>query len=150
MGTFQPVSPVGGRVAGWQPPADSRRAAEQFLLAIRGLRGDGWNPPESSAEALARFDYVVSRAPRFAPGFLYRGQARLMMGRTSEALDDFRAAVAVDGELAEARRWSAVALEDLGRPDEALGEAEAALIAAPDYPEAKALRARLRGLLDSR
>jgi tetratricopeptide (TPR) repeat protein len=144
------VSLVWGQKARWQPPADSRRAAEQFVLAIDRLRGNGAGPSGTPADALTQFDYVMDRAPRFDQGYLYRGQAKMMMGRTAQALQDFRAAIAIDGGLAEARRWAALALEDLRRPEEALQEAEAALIAVPDYLEAKDLRARLRALLDKR
>jgi tetratricopeptide (TPR) repeat protein len=120
---------------GWQflQAGDSRGARREFGAAVK--LNPGFYPADAGmayvsladrdlSDALARFERVLRRAPRYVPALVGRGDALAAAGRIEDAVRSFDAALAVDGSLADVRRR--VDVMALRSQQEALGEARQA------------------------
>ena len=92
---------------------------------------------EGEAELVARCDEVGSWAHDA------RGRVRAEAGRAQSAIDDFRAALAIDQTNVSARHGLAVSLAEAGFTGEALGQFSRVLTAQPHSHEARRNRALL-------
>lgn len=100
--------------------------------------------------ALALFDEVVERAPRFAEGWNLRGLAHFLNEDYGKALDDLRRALVFEPRHFGALVGLGRTLEELGHRDLALEALRAALTLNPHLEEARAyadgLEAQLAGV----
>lgn len=86
--------------------------------AKRAPRPDGY---ETRIEVLS---LAIERFPDAAVNYVLRGEAWLGMGNRANALDDFRAALALASEAAEGARWGYVEQALADRAHEALRRLE--------------------------
>jgi tetratricopeptide (TPR) repeat protein len=106
------------------------------LRAARG-KGDAALALGQASAALEAYQRAGDQAPP-----VQRGLALLAAGRAGEALDAFRAALAVRADDADARLGEGMALKALGRRDEAAAALRTFLAQAPGHlaaPQARAL-----------
>jgi tetratricopeptide (TPR) repeat protein len=118
-----PVAPPGvgdaqarsGEDRGWQflQAGDLGNAEREFAAVL--LRAPTFYPAEAALgwvavarrdreAALEHFDRVLTRAAKYVPALVGRGNALLESGKTEEAVASFRAALAVDPSL-DSVRW---------------------------------------------
>jgi tetratricopeptide (TPR) repeat protein len=97
-------------------------------------------------EAIARFDRVLKRAPRYVPAIVGRGDSLVGAGRLDDAVKSFQAALAEDASLTDVRRrLDVLALRsqqealtlarqaaDTGRYDQAAEAYERAIVRSPE------------------
>src|SRR5260370_10410011 len=103
----------------------------------------------TEAEAIARD--LVDRDPRNAFATVILASTLMEQGRYREALDRYRAYLALVPTSADAHHWSAICYLRLGDRDRALAEEAAALAIDPRDTDARVLRGGLlaaRGPLD--
>jgi cellulose synthase operon protein C len=122
---------------------DARRSAESWLAAARAaLEGHG-----GAEAARAALDRALAARPDLAGALELRARLHAEAGRSSEALADLEACLALPGEPGPRLmlHLSAAALCDDALHDEAraLHHLQAALALAPESPEALARLARL-------
>ncbi len=142
---------------GWQflQAGDSRGARREFGAALK--TNAGFYPAEAGlayaslaeedyADAIARFERVLKRAPRYVAALVGRGDALVGSGRMDEAVRAFQAALAEDASLTDVRRrLDVIALRtqqealararqaaEAGHYDQAAQAYEQAIVKSPD------------------
>ncbi|MEK7867272.1 MAG: alpha/beta fold hydrolase [Planctomycetota bacterium] len=109
-------------------------------------RGLGHLALGHAAEASADFDGAIAAAPKEPEPYLKRSSLRIEAGQGIEALSDCDACLALDPDLAEARWNRALALEMVGRRDDAAAEWVAYLARWPEDPSAAEIGAKVEEL----
>jgi arylsulfatase A-like enzyme/cytochrome c-type biogenesis protein CcmH/NrfG len=94
-------------------------------------------------EALAIVARVRAHDPGNAFALYIEGSARMQLGRYAEAVERFKAYLALRPRKAQVHHLIALCLLKQGQRDAALGEADAALALEPHLVEARVLRARV-------
>jgi tetratricopeptide (TPR) repeat protein len=94
-------------------------------------------------QALSRLDQVVELAPENGEARDLRGRAHFTLRHSTQAIDDFRAAVTRFPNRPDIYYRLALALEADHKPSDALRAAEQALHLAPEFADARTLSHRL-------
>lgn len=102
--------------------------------------------PDRLGAALAELDAELSRDPRNARAWAWRGESKLRAGDHRGAKADLDRAIALDPAYGWARAWRGRAWQGLGRPDRALRDFDEAVRLDPRDAHALAWRGRLRHL----
>jgi eukaryotic-like serine/threonine-protein kinase len=106
---------------------------------------------EALAPVAAPMAVPAAEAPRAAAErHLEAGLAALARGEMELALENYRAAVALDDTLPQAHRGRGLAAARAGLDDEAIRSLERYLSLSPDAPDADRIRARARTLREHR
>jgi Flp pilus assembly protein TadD len=92
----------------------------------------GTSPPSSGGVGTAK-----SAAPSTAPQFYTAGYNASQAGRYDEAIADFRSAIALKSDYAEAYNMLGFSLRKSGNVKEAFVDYEKALSLKPNFPEAR-------------
>ena len=79
---------------------------------------------------------AISLAPNHAPLYVHRAEIAAASGRLRDAIDDLDRAVTLDPANVDALTFRASALRQTDQADHALLDAQAALVRAPNHPEA--------------
>ncbi len=87
-------------------------------------------------EAMAAYGEVLARAPQDIDALHKLGMLKVQTGAPEEGRQLLEKAVALDPGSAEARFHHGMALQNLGRGDDAVAEYAAAIARKPDYAEA--------------
>ncbi len=91
--------------------------------------------------AESAYEEALRHAPEHAPALMNLGTLLHKRGQFTEAEPLLRRAVGLAPELAEGHMSLANVIRDLGDPDAAITEYDAALVLRPDYPDAEINRA---------
>ena len=124
-----------------------RRPDDPVALVNLGL---GLESLGRAADAEAVYERAATVHPTEALAHLNLGNARLRRGDWGGAAASYQAAIRHDFGLARAHLYLAVALANLGRPQEALRSLHDALEFAPDDPEVLDVMRQVREMLGGR
>jgi tetratricopeptide (TPR) repeat protein len=140
MGRLDDAVEAYSRALDLEPSADVARVARAQVQAVLGRAG------EAIADYQAALDTVEDERPQVLANLaaLLYGQ-----GRTEEALDLLDQAVALAPNVAPLYRNRAVALEALGRADEAAADLGTWLTLAPEAPDRGAVEEKIAKLAGS-
>jgi tetratricopeptide (TPR) repeat protein len=114
--------------------------------AVFGQAGQAWMVAGQALRAHGAFTLALALTPSDPELLVDRAIAAGMLGRFADSLVDADAALAQDGQRAEAWVFRAAALRHLDRAQEALRDIERALALEPGSPEALLERGILRQL----
>lgn len=140
------VAPVAGAVAFLQPPSPEP-SNEHELWFERAEQAEDADP----AAAEAAYRQAVALAPAYVDAYLNLGAMLCEARRCDEAVELYEAALQHGAEDPLLHFNHAIALEDQGKPQQALASYERALVLNPDFADAHYNAGRLQeGLGDKR
>jgi Flp pilus assembly protein TadD len=106
-----------------------------LLIAVSFAFADA-TPPAAPAAGGSKAPTQASQAPS-ASDLYAKGYKASQAGRYDEAIGDFRAAIGIKANYAEAYNMLGFSLRKTGKVDEAFQDYEKALQLKPDFPEAR-------------
>jgi len=140
MGRLEDAAAAYARALDLDPDVEVARAGRAQVLAALGRRG----------EAIADYEAVLKVADKERHGILANLAGLLYgEGRVEEALDRLDEAVALAPDVPPLYRNRAVALESLGRPDEAARDLGTYLALVPEAPDRGAVEEKIAALSGS-
>jgi len=129
--------------------ADAALALDNKQVLAWRAKGVVAGSKQKYSDAEAAFSKWVELDPKNEDALVARGSARLVLGRFTDSLTDFDAAMLM-GPTARVRMLRATALIGVGRSDDGLAEADRAVQAEPNENSIRWARAQFRAQLAKR